>query len=635
MKLPLSFILLFVFNLAFSQTQDSSLYSIDQIEITSFYNEINPLSAPSHISVLNKKSIQRRNSANISDILKTVLGVYVKSYGNSSSLQTISINGLGAEHTVILLNGSKLNSIQNGQTDLSLIPAGDIQKIEVMNNGFSSMYGSDAMGGVVNIITDDVSSKKLNVKAGGEIGSYNFKKYLFKISNSFKKLKYHFSLTSEKSDNDYKFYFDDGTNIELRNKSKSAFEISNYSLNSEYLLGKNSALSYYAQFVNSYREVPGVETGNTPPNTVQLDKNWNNILKYSFQKKNITFTSDFNYQNNLMNYNTYPVLLSYYKNILLASLNKVEINSKNNSFNFGNEIQYAALYSNELNDNINRKHYAIFASSKIVINNLSFFPSVRYDYISDIKTGAVTYQFGLNYKPFEKINLHLRGNVSRNFAAPTFNGLYWKSWGNPDLKPEYSQNYEAGFIFSGKNTVDYTFDFSYMNVEAVDRIVWLPQRYFIWKPFNVGKSKSEIFMSDGKINFELKDFSVSLSLSYTRSSSKKTSEDFPNDPSSNKQIIYIPDEQTQSSFSASLKNFGINLFHTYTGKRYSDTENLSPMNSVNSLDGNIFYDLKISDYSASFKFEINNITNSDYQLIAGYPAPLRNYTFKINLNYSF
>lgn len=635
MKILLILILLLASNSAFSQKQDSSAYSTDRIEVTSFYNEINSLSAPSHISILNKKTIQSRNSTNISDILKTVPGVYVKSYGNSSSLQTISINGLGAEHTVILLNGSKLNSLQHGQTDLSLIPVENIQRIEVMNNGFSSMYGSDAMGGVVNIITDDVPDKKLKLKLSAEAGSYNYKKYLFKISNKFKTFKYDFFLSNEKSDNDYRFYFDDGIRDEIKNKEKSAYDISNYSFNSEYSFGKVSTLSYYTQYVNAYREVPGVETGSEPPSTVQLDKNWNNILKYEYRKNSISFTSDFNYQNNLMNYNTYPVLLSYYKNILLSNSNRVEIYSKNNTLNFGNEIQYATLYSNDLNSDINRKHYALFTSSKIVINNLNIFPSVRYDYITDVKTGALTYQFGLNYKPFSKIDLHLRGNVSRNFAAPTFNGLYWKTGNNPDLKPEYSQNYEAGLAYTGKNILDYSFNFSYLNIEATDRIVWLPQRFFIWRPFNVGKSKSEILVSDAKVNYAIKDFSLSLALSYTRNNSKKTSEDFPNDPSYNKQIIYIPDEQIQSSFTAGLKDFGINLFHSYIGKRYSDTENLMPMYSVNILDGNIFYNLKISDYTASLKFEVNNITNSDYEIIAGYPAPLRYYNFKINLNYSF
>jgi outer membrane receptor protein involved in Fe transport len=203
------------------------------------------------------------------------------------------------------------------------------------------------------------------------------------------------------------------------------------------------------------------------------------------------------------------------------------------------------------------------------------------------------------------------------------------------LKPEYSQNYEAGFILGGKSIVDYTFDFTYLNISVEDRIVWLPGRNFIWSPVNIGKTKSEIFISSAKLSYQInKQIYIKGELSYTNNNSKKTNEDFPGDPSVNKKIIYIPDEQIKSNLELNFGALGMNLFHSYIGKRYTDSENLNPLPPVNILDGNIFFDYKIADYSLSFKFEINNLTNSEYQVIAGYPAPLRNYNIKINLNYS-
>jgi len=293
------------------------------------------------------------------------------------------------------------------------------------------------------------------------------------------------------------------------------------------------------------------------------------------------------------------------------------------------------LYSNDIKEDVDRIHYSLFSSTRIGIKNLIVYPSLRYDYISDIKKGALTYQLGLNFQPFNKIDFHLRGNVSRNFGVPTFNGLYWKTGGNPNLKPEYSQNYEGGFIYSGSSFINYTLNFSYLNITAEDRIVWLPGRNFIWSPKNIGTSKSQIVIASAKFSYSFSDnIYIKTDISYTNNNSKKTNEDFIGDPSINKQILYIPDEQIQSNLELSFGFAGINLFHSYIGKRYSDTENLNLMGPVNILDGNIFVDYKISKYTASFKFEVNNVTNSDYQIIAGYPAPLRNYNFKINLNYT-
>lgn len=629
-------ILFFIFIPLSIFAQKDSSFSTDEIEVNSFFPDGNIYISPSNISVLNKKAVERRNGENLSDILKSVSGVYVKSYGGSSALQTISMNGLGAEHTVILLNGSKLNSLQNGQIDLSLIPMEDVKKIEVMNNGYSSLFGSEAMGGVVNIITDDLSEEqKLKAGINYEYGSYNYNRFSLHASNNLKKFRWDFLLSNEKSDNNYEFYFDNGADKELRNKTNSAYKISNYSFTSQYNFSQYFNISYYTQFVNSDKEVPGVETGNAPPDTKQLDKNWNNILKLNYSKKNLAIYSDFNFQNNLENYNTYPILRSYYKNILLANNSRVELTQKNNTYTFGGEIQYGTLASGDLKDDIDRKHYAVFNSTKLDFDNLILYPSLRYDYITDIKKGAVTYQLGFNYQPVKKINFHLRGNVSRNFGAPTFNGLYWKTGGNPNLKPEYSQNYEGGFIYSGKAVLDYTLNFSYLNIQAEDRIVWLPGRNFIWSPVNIGKTKSEVLISSAKLsyNFNKKIF-INGEVSYTNNNSKKANENFEGDPSLNKQIVYIPDEQVQSNLELNFGFAGINLFHSYIGKRYSDSENLNPVSPVNIIDGNMFFDYNFSKYTASLKLEINNITNSDYQIIAGYPAPLRNYTFKINLNYT-
>ncbi len=634
MKLLTLLISLLFLNLAFAQ--DSLKYSTEEIEVNSFFSESTIFTSPSNISVLNKKSIARRNGENLSDILKSVSGVYIKSYGNSSALQTISLNGLGAEHTVILLNGSKLNSLQNGQIDLSLIPIENVKKIEVMNNGYSSLFGSEAMGGVVNIISDDLLiENKFSAGINYDLGSYNDRKFSLKASNNLKKFKWDFLLSNEKSDNNYEFYFDNGIDKELKNKLNSAFEISNYSFTAQYNFSPSLNLNYYTQFVNADREVPGVETGNLPPDTKQLDKNWNNILKFNYSKKNIIVSSDFNFQNNLENYNTYPILKSYYKNILLANSTRVEFAQKSNTYTFGSEIQYGTLVSGDLQNDIDRKHYAIFNSSKLDFDRLIIYPSLRYDYITDIKKGAATYQLGFNLQPLKKINLHLRGNVSRNFGVPTFNGLYWKTGGNPDLRPEYSQNYEGGLIYSGKAIIDYTLNFSYLNIAAEDRIVWLPGRNFIWSPKNIGKTKSEIVITSAKLSYSFnKNIFIKGEVSYNNYNLKKTSEDFVGDPSLNKQVLYIPDEQIQSNIELNFGFCGVNLFHSYVGKRYSDSENLNHLSPVNILDGNIFFDYKISKYTASLKFEVNNLTNSDYQIIAGYPAPLRNYTFKINLNYT-
>ncbi len=85
--------------------------------------------------------------------------------------------------------------------------------------------------------------------------------------------------------------------------------------------------------------------------------------------------------------------------------------------------------------------------------------------------------------------------------------------------------------------------------------------------------------------------------------------------------------------SLNYKKTGLNLFYNLTGKRYTDFENVNFLPAIDYVEGNIFQDFKISKIKFRVKFEINNILNADYQIISGYPMPLRNYKINLNLEY--
>ena len=165
--------------------KDSLKFVSEQIKVVGLMTDIYLQDSPAKIVVFDKTRISKINGDRVSDILKHSSNIYIKSYGNNSSLQSVSLNGLGAENTLILMNGIKMNSPQNSQFDLSLIPKEGIEKIEIIDNGYGSLYGSDATGGIINIITDTyfIEKKKFDLKTSLNIGSYGYQKYLININN--------------------------------------------------------------------------------------------------------------------------------------------------------------------------------------------------------------------------------------------------------------------------------------------------------------------------------------------------------------------------------------------------------------------------------------------------------------------
>lgn len=130
----------------------------DQIVVTASSVQQNLKDAPASISVITRSDLEKQPVQNLKDVLKDVPGVQLTNEGDNR--QGVSIRGLSSSYTLILVDGKRVNSrntvFRHNDFDLSWIPAESIERIEVVRGPMSSLYGSDALGGVVNIITRKV-----------------------------------------------------------------------------------------------------------------------------------------------------------------------------------------------------------------------------------------------------------------------------------------------------------------------------------------------------------------------------------------------------------------------------------------------------------------------------------------------
>jgi vitamin B12 transporter len=638
MKLIFLYILsIFLCNVSVSQISSSkdTTYYTEEINVISNRIETNIFWSPTSIKLIDKKQINSNNGERISDVLKSTGNIFMKSYGSNASLNTISLNGLGAEHTLILLDGKILNSFQNSQMDLSVIPKDKIEKIEIMNNGASSIYGSNAIGGVVNLITNNKDIDRPYIKLSASYGSYEQKKISTNFINKAGKLNYDLFYSYEKSKDNFKYYYDNGIVKIEKERENNSFSANNFYINLSYKISKKNELKYNSSYFSQTRNLPGIEAGTLPGLSEQKDNNWNNNLSYKHSfTNNIFLTSDLNFQNNLMKYKDI-FSNDFYKNRIISNNTLINYKYKNIKNTTGYELLYADLKTGNYESTASRKQYSLFTASEFDINGIiKIFPSIRYDYISDINKNIVTGKFGINIKPFGKINLNLRSSVGNNFSAPTFNELYWINSGNKNLKPEKSINFDAGIIYRFNFMSDNTIELNYTRINLDDKIVWKPAEQGFWKPFNIDKSKSNVLSLDIKMKKNIaKDFQIGFIYNYTYNKSIKISEDYPGDPSYEKQIFYVPIELSKMNLDVSYKEFGLSLFYSFTGKRYSDFENLVRLPVIDLLDGNIYYTFEFAKIKLNTRIEVNNILDEDYQVIPGYPMPLRNFKFILSLTY--
>ncbi|BAZ42676.1 TonB-dependent receptor, plug [Calothrix sp. NIES-4101] len=164
-----------------------------------------PESTPTYI--IDKGEIQKQGATSIADVLKRMPGFAINDVGHGADIHTGTYyRGASINQSVILINGRQINTNINtyhGATDLNSIPVEAIDRVELYSGAASSLYGSSAVGGVINIITKEGSGKpKLNATV--EFGSLNLNNQQSSFSGGTENVRYNLSFERLFTDNKYK-----------------------------------------------------------------------------------------------------------------------------------------------------------------------------------------------------------------------------------------------------------------------------------------------------------------------------------------------------------------------------------------------------------------------------------------------
>lgn len=159
--------------MASAQEAGKSVVELDRVEVTGSRIRGAEMETQQPIVVLSRAELEKQGFTSVVDVLQNMTSAGSPAISRSDALASgenvggyyIDIRNLGASRTLILLNGKRLGATTSGMQDLSQIPMSAIERIEVLKDGASSIYGSDAIAGVVNVIT----RKRFN---GGEANVY-------------------------------------------------------------------------------------------------------------------------------------------------------------------------------------------------------------------------------------------------------------------------------------------------------------------------------------------------------------------------------------------------------------------------------------------------------------------------------
>lgn len=433
---------------AFAQ-EDLQEFALEDMVVTASRVPTQKVDTPADISVITKEEIADQNYASASDALRAIPGVNVLGSGaKGSSMGQDKILLNGDERVLVLVDGRRMNLGSSGNSSADwLPPVNAIERIEVLKGGGSALYGTDAVGGVINVIMKKGSDigNHVTVKAAG--GSWNAEQYAISASGSTDSgLGLIVSATKERR-GEYKFKNANGKSQLLKN---SGYDDTGVIVKLDQKVGEDNRIGVNFEHINAeggspfgYSGFGNTDSHKRISNNVALRYDWN---ESSDEKGYVQVYKNYQHANfrspdagNQSNFTDSTMGIEAQQNFKFSDTDELTVGLEY----YKTTVDNAALYAGKRD--INNK--AIFAE-----NRWEFAPSwqlnagLRYDHHS--KYGSeFTPKVALNKKFDENSNAYL--SWGRVFNAPTTDDLYWyqPGWGmfgNPDLKAEKGNVWTLG-----------------------------------------------------------------------------------------------------------------------------------------------------------------------------------------------
>lgn len=612
------------------------VFRAPDVVVTSTRNAITPQSSPAKVVDLNVKQLSALGFTNLGSILSSAGGLFVKDYG-PSQLSTISMRGTGAEQTLFMIDGVRLNSIQNGVVDLFLIPVSEIGRIEIAEGGSSALYGADAVGGVVNMSTSVNTTPHVGLSFGG--GSYGYQQSRASVSTSAGPATVTVMVQRMRAKDNYRFPYSDG-NLSYPMTRSGADFVSDNEFAKVTIPGEGSSTSFVISNTTADRGTPGAVTG---PYYVGTQREYDGDLFAVINHRHrigdflVSGTAGFTYD--YLRYVDPPLvpggyfINDFYK--MLSFQPSLHVNYTSGFFegSAGIDGEEDRGTSSEMTGLKTRIRGGAFASAVINLDGpytsvVHLSPSARMDWYSEFGS-SFNPKFGINIRPAKSLPVNLRASIGTSFRAPTFNELYYATVGNPSIKPERSVNYDAGIVVATKKPLDLQASADFYTMNITDGIVWQPSTGSLWRPVNYQKTLSRGIELSGQMNY--RDFAA-LQATYSYGQSLDLSN--PGSPTYDKQLIYLPQEEASVIAAVSPWITTISAAVRYVSFRYVTAANDEFLPGFTTVDLSAGAKIALARLTLSPLFTVRNLFNKNYQVIPQYPMPLRTFYFTLGVRFN-
>ncbi|MEW6087007.1 MAG: TonB-dependent receptor [bacterium] len=539
---------------------------------------------------------------NSENFFRIYTGTDITDYGQPGIPRYISLLGLSNRHTLITLDGQKINSIQDGNANLNHIPISLVESIEI-NKGINSVSdGPGVFGGTINFLTSKPVGDIPYTCLYSRWGTSGLENYGLNFRNQNGSL--HYSVFADK-------FFSHGYGFYKKNNKINSVNL--YSKIDWFYDNK----TWFTLTSDKYEDKTGVSS----PAGFWADKNKNRHfqLKYETRQSKTALKIKFYGSADWLEQDDSNTLYIYENSrqgnegILEQNIGKYHLIRVGKAHHWN---KFHGNFTQNNYDDVLSKEDAFFFEDEINLNNLILSLGQRYDKNS-LFPKEKSPRFKLNYRISDKSEMFLSAGEGASF--PNINDLYMKSAfykGNVNLVTEKARVYTLGFekIFS---------DFVFFNLTGhiADVKNFLSWNYNPGSGYHEAENVSSVTTKGAETELKFtvnKNVEIQTIYTYLFTKDKETQKDLPYRPANKLKTNLI---YKKIKYDGDLL-WTVRLNHEYLGNRYLNRENSSELKNYSIIDLNISMKL-----AGVFTVNLagNNLANNEYVLVEGYPMPGRNF----------
>lgn len=396
-------------------------------------------------TVFTRSDIDRLQPSSITDLLTRVPGVQVAPTGGRGSLPGIFIRGTKAAQTLVLVDGVRIANATSGDSGLQFLDVDQIERVEVLRGSRSAVYGSDAIGGVIQIFTRRGANQGLQPRLRLAAGSNQTWQRSLGLSGGDGATRFNLGASLDEtagidstgasfaSDGDHDAYRNRSLNLSLSHTFNERFEAGLNLLDSR---GRSEYDNPYGRLDEatweSYPQQPYTDFSVSSLGTwfdAQLNDTWHSRLELGHSENRDDKRDKLSDER--FTYNTYRDQVTWQNELALDERNQLMLGADW----YEDRFHGTANFSED-----SRWNRAAFAQYRFTGEAFSSELGIRQD--RNQQYGSQTTWNASLSVPLNPRNDMLL-SYSEGFRAPTFNDLYDVRYGNPNLRPEHSKSYEV------------------------------------------------------------------------------------------------------------------------------------------------------------------------------------------------